>query len=119
MNQPCRDQDIKISPTSGTVSVMFNGKTIASTSNALDLAEANYPVVVYLPLSDVNADVLQASDHITHCPYKGDASYYSLVDGDKISQNAVWYYPAPCPLVEQIKDHVAFWGDDIEYVLSD
>jgi uncharacterized protein (DUF427 family) len=119
MNQPCRDQNIKISLTKGAVSVVFNGKTIASTSNALDLAEASYHPVIYVPLADVNSDFLQASTHTTHCPYKGDASYYSLVDGDKISKNAVWYYPVPCPLVEQIKDHVAFWGDDIEYVLED
>lgn len=119
MSKPCLDQDIKISPTSGDVSVKFNGKTIAHSSNALDVAEANYPIVIYVPLSDVHVHFLTPSDHSTHCPYKGDASYYSLKDGRKVSQNAVWFYANPCPLVAKVKDHVAFWGDDIEYVTKD
>ena len=116
--KPCRDHDIKISPTKGDVSVLFNGKTIARSGNALGLVEANYPVVIYMPLSDVDEKFLYPSDHITHCPFKGDASYYSLKDDGVIAENAVWYYADPCPLVEKIKNHVAFWGDAIEYVVK-
>lgn len=118
MPKICRDQDIEISPTKNQVSVIFNGKTIAQTKSAMYLREANYPIVIYIPLTDVDQNFLKPSDHSTHCPYKGDASYYSLADGKEISENAVWYYPDPCPLVEKIKDHVAFWGDDIKYVRS-
>ncbi len=118
MSKPCREQDIKILPTAGTVSVKFNGKTIAQSHNALDLAEASYPIVIYIPLADVDKNFLAPSAHSTHCPYKGDASYYSLHDGDVLSENAVWFYVNPCPLVAKIKDHVAFWGDDIEYVTT-
>jgi len=112
----CRDKDIIISPHSTRVSVMFNGRKIATSVRALDLKEGAYPAVTYLPLSDVNMAVLQKSGHKTHCPFKGEASYYDLVDGEKISANAVWYYADPCPLVAPIAGHVAFWGDDIAYV---
>ena len=116
MSKPCRDQDITISPTKGDVSVIFNGKTIAHSAAALDLREAKYPVVIYIQLADVDQIFLNPSDHSTHCPYKGDASYYSLQDGEKISKNAVWFYDTPCPLVARIKGHVAFWGSDIKYL---
>ena len=119
MTQPCRDQDIKISRTAGEVRVKFNGKTIARSANALNLAEANYPIVIYIPLVDVDKNVLKPSDYSTHCPFKGDASYYSLADGKETSENAVWFYANPCPLVQKIKDHVAFWGSDITYVNAD
>lgn len=118
MPKTCRDQDIEISPTKNQVSVTFNGKTIAQTNNAMDLREAKYPIVIYIPLADVDQNFLKSSDHTSYCPYKGDAAYYSLQDGDKQSENAVWYYPDPCPLVEKVKDYVAFWGDDIEYITA-
>lgn len=116
MNQQCRDRDITITPTNGSVAVMFNGHEIARSDRALDLKEGEYPAVVYVPLSDVNENYLAASEHTSSCPYKGNAAYYDLVDGDKTSPDAVWYYPDPCPLVDKIKGHVAFWGDDITYV---
>ena len=119
MGTPCRDQDIKISPRQGEVSVKFNGKTVARTSRALDLVEASYPTVIYIPLADVDENYLGASEHTSFCPFKGEASYYSLQDGDKNSENAVWFYDEPCPLVAKIKDHVAFWGSDITYESAD
>ncbi len=112
----CRDKDIIISPHPTRVRVIFNGRKIATSTNALDLREGSYPAVTYLPLSDVDMAVLQKSDHKTHCPFKGEASYYDLVYGKKISANAVWYYADPCPLVALIAGHLAFWGDDISYV---
>jgi uncharacterized protein (DUF427 family) len=116
MTQQCRQRDIVISPAKGVVDVMFNGKQIAHSSHALELKEGTYPPVIYLPVADVDEKYLAPSTHTSHCPYKGDAAYYDLVDGEKTSPAAVWYYPDPCPLVARIKDHVAFWGDDITYV---
>jgi len=114
--QECRDRDITITPTDGPVAVRFNGRDVARSEKALDLKEGDYPVVIYVPLADVDTSVLEPTDHRTTCPFKGIASYYSLHEGDAASENAVWYYPDPCPLVAPIKDHVAFWGGDIEYV---
>lgn len=113
MQQECRNRDITIEPANRTVTVHFNGMTIARTENALALREAGYPPVFYFPRNDVAAEFLQASDHHTVYPFKGEASYHHLKSGDAIAENAVWYYPVPCPLVEPIRDHVAFWGDQV------
>ncbi|NOZ32448.1 MAG: DUF427 domain-containing protein [Alphaproteobacteria bacterium] len=112
----CKDRDITIRPAGVSVSVRFNGRIIARSDRALDLAEGDYPIVSYLPISDVRADVLALSDHHSVCPFKGKAAYWHLVDGAERAENAVWYYDEPCPLVAPIKDHVAFWGDKIAYV---
>jgi len=116
MSKPCLDQDIKIKPHEGSVKIIFNGAEIASSEEALDLHEANYKPVIYIPLKDVNNVVLHPTEHSTHCPYKGDASYYDISMSGKTSKNAVWYYADPCPLVAKIGGYVAFWGDDIAYV---
>ena len=116
MVERCKDRNITIAPSAGPVAVMFNGHRIAYSKRALDLKEGEYPVVIYIPRADVIDRFLAPSEHSTFCPYKGDASYFDLVDEEKISPEAVWYYADPCPLVEQIRDHVAFWGADITYL---
>lgn len=115
MPRQCLDRDITIDPADHPVSVSFNGREIARTTKALSLKEASYPPVLYVPLTDVDPAVLSPSDHKSVCPFKGEASYYDLKEGEAVSKNAVWYYPDPCPLVEKIEGHVAFWGDDIAY----
>lgn len=118
MAQECKDADIEITPAAGRVIVRFNGRPIADTSKALALREGDYPIRIYVPRSDVDATVLQDSAHTTYCPYKGDASYHHLKANDAVSENAVWYYTEPCPLVEQVRDHLAFWGNDIEVTIE-
>jgi uncharacterized protein (DUF427 family) len=113
LSEQCLDRDISIEPAGGEVEVSFNGRVIASTPEALSLREGDYPAVLYVPRRSVNAEILAASDHHTVCPFKGEASYHHLKSGDAVAENAVWYYPDPCPLVEPIRDHVAFWGDAI------
>ena len=113
MTSPCIDRDIVITPTKGRVRISFASQLICETDRALDLAEPGHPVRIYVPRADVNAEVLGPSDHHTMCPFKGDAAYHDLkVDGE-VAENAVWYYPDPCPLVEQVRDHLAFWGDQV------
>jgi uncharacterized protein (DUF427 family) len=98
------------------VSVVFNGETIAETTNAITLHEANYPPMYYLPRGDVRADVLTRTDHSTHCPFKGDASYWSIAVGGKESENAVWSYELPFDEVAEIKDHMAFYADRMDAI---
>ncbi|MEJ2121736.1 MAG: DUF427 domain-containing protein [Alphaproteobacteria bacterium] len=98
------------------VSVVFNGETIAESTNAITLREANYPPMYYLPRDDVRADVLTRTDHSTHCPFKGDAAYWSIKVGDKDSENAVWSYEIPFDEVVEIKDHMAFYPDRMDAV---
>jgi uncharacterized protein (DUF427 family) len=98
------------------VSVVFNGETIAETTNAITLHEANYPPMYYLPREDVRAEVLTPTEHSTHCPFKGDASYWSIAVGDKESENAVWSYELPFDEVAEIKDHMAFYADRMDAI---
>lgn len=115
MPSPCLPKDIVITPHKGRVKVSFAGKVIADTQSALDLDEPGAPLRIYVPQADVDASVLAQSATHTTCPYKGEASYFSLKSADDEAKDAVWYYPDPCALVAPIKDHVAFWGDAIRY----
>ncbi len=77
------------------------------------LAESNETVVIennhYFPPSSVNMEFLQTSDTKTQCPWKGEASYYTIVVDRKENKDAAWYYPAPKQAANEIKDHIAFW----------
>ncbi len=87
---------------------------IADTSNALTLWEANYPLVQYIPLGDVDIRLLQRTDHYTYCRFKGDCSYYTVPAGGGRTVNAVWTYEAPYEAVAAVKDHLAFYPNRVE-----
>jgi uncharacterized protein (DUF427 family) len=72
--------------------------------------------VQYVPLADVDADVLVPSDHTSYCPFKGDATYYSLQVGDDVAPAAAWTYVAPHDAVAAVKDHVAFYPDRVDAI---
>lgn len=111
---PGPDHPITITPTEGRVVVRLSGKTVADTRNALTLQEAAYPAVQYIPISDVDQSLLAHSDHSSYCPFKGEASYYSLPLGGERSVNAVWTYDTPYAAVAQIAGHVAFYTDRVD-----
>lgn len=111
---PDASHPITVTPTEGRVVVTRHGRVIAETDRALTLQEASYPPVQYVPLADVDARVLERTDHATYCPYKGDAGYYSLVDGDARAENVVWTYDAPYDAVAPIAGHVAFYPNEVE-----
>jgi uncharacterized protein (DUF427 family) len=116
IRQPGPDHPITIRPNPARILVTIAGKVLADTSSALTLTEASYPPVQYIPLSDVDASLLQASDHTTYCPYKGECSYYSIPAGGDDSVNAVWSYATPYPAVAEIADHVAFYPKGVESI---
>lgn len=116
MTKLCKDADISVNPVGRALKVFLDGVLIGESANALALAEKNYPIRYYIPRADIDAAYLAPSDHTTHCPYKGDASYHHLIGKNGVAENAVWFYPDPCPLVEKTRDHLAFWGDRIEVV---
>jgi uncharacterized protein (DUF427 family) len=95
MKVPGSDHPISIDANPSHVVVIVGGKVIADTHNALTLREASYPPVQYIPRRDVDMTALTRSEHTTHCPYKGDASYYSIPAGGDRSANAVWTYETP------------------------
>ena len=82
----------------------WNNQTIAE-SDSFEIVEGN----VYFPPNAVKQEFLKPSSSSTHCPWKGDASYYTLVVDGKENPDAAWYYPAPFEKAANIKDHIAFW----------
>ncbi len=110
------DHPITISPNPNRVKVTFAGRVVADTTKALTLKEANYPPVQYIPRSDVDANLLARTAHSTRCPYKGDASYYSIKAGGKVAENAIWSYEQPLADVAEIAGHMAFYPNRVDAI---
>ena len=113
---PGPDHPITIEPAASRIVVTLAGKTIADSSKALVLREAKYPAVFYIPREDVDMSLLTGTEHSTYCPYKGDASYYSIPVGGERSVNAVWSYEEAYDAVSAIKNHVAFYTDRVDAI---
>lgn len=113
---PNSEHPITIEAGTSRVRVRAGGRIIADSRNALALRESDYPVVHYIPRSDVDMTLLARTDHATYCPYKGDAGYYSITTGGDDAVNAVWTYEAPHESVAAIKDHLAFYPDRVESI---
>ena len=118
MKLPSPDHQISIAPSSDHVLVRSGETTIADSQTTLVLHESNHAPVRYIPLADVDRSLLRPSDLTTYCPYKGDASYYSIIGGQERGTDAVWFYDQPYPAVAEIKDHVAFYPDRVELTVS-
>jgi uncharacterized protein (DUF427 family) len=101
-------------PNARRVRAVVANVVVADSSNSLYLFETNHLPMYYIPRADVRLDLLEATEHHTHCPYKGDASYYSIVVGDRRVENAVWAYPDPIPGAPDIADYVAFYWDLVD-----
>jgi uncharacterized protein (DUF427 family) len=113
---PGPDHPITVEPSNVHVQVKVAGRTVADSRNAVSLQEADYPAVLYLPRQDVDESLIERTDHTTYCPYKGDASYYSIPAGGQKSVNAIWTYESPHPAMAQIKDYVAFYPDRVDEI---
>jgi len=103
---------IKIRKAQGAWSVRAGGAVLGESNNALELVEGDHPPVIYFPRADVAMAFLDESDKTTHCPYKGDARYFSIITKSRTLQDAVWTYENPKDDVAQIKDHLAFYPID-------
>lgn len=115
IKEPNAGHPITIEPTQGRVQVRVNGELIADTSAALQLREATLPVVQYIPFADLVQERLTRTDTSTYCPFKGEASYYSVTTaaGDVV-EDAIWTYEQPYPAVAEIAGHVAFYPNKAE-----
>jgi uncharacterized protein (DUF427 family) len=114
IKEPGPDHPITIEPATEHVVVELGDSVVADTTSALTLREADYPPVYYVPLADVDEAQLRRTDTATYCPYKGDASYYSVVTpGGDEAVDAVWEYREPRPSVAQIAGHVAFYPNRV------
>lgn len=107
---PNRAEDrLTLSPWQGRVRVRLGDDTIAKTDRALKLEETGYAPVAYIPRDDVNMAMLADSDRTTHCPWKGDARYWSITAGGTVAQDAVWSYEDPIPAAEGLRGLMAFY----------
>lgn len=113
MKIPGPDHPITITANPKRVRVSAGGEIVAETSHALTLREASYPAVQYIPREDAVSSKLQRTAHSTYCPYKGDASYFSIVAGGRTLENAIWTYETPYDAVKQIAGHLAFYPDKV------
>jgi uncharacterized protein (DUF427 family) len=119
MKIPDESHPITISRAPTTVRVLFEGHEIADSDDVLVLTEANYPPVYYFPRDDVQMLFLRRTDKVTHCPYKGDASYFTIYRDANVIEDAVWSYEDPFPAVGQIGNRVAFYPEHVEFQLGE
>ncbi|MBW4960494.1 DUF427 domain-containing protein [Sulfitobacter sp. CW3] len=101
---------IKILKADGTWTVRAGGAVLAETKDALELREGDRDAVIYIPRGDIAMAFLDKTDKTTHCPHKGDATYYSVVTKSRTLQNVAWSYEDPSDQAAEIKGHLAFYN---------
>ena len=114
MKLPGPDHPIAITANPKRIRVSADGVVIADTADALTLKEASYPAVQYVPRKDANMALLARTGRVTHCPYKGDANYFSINADGKTLENAIWTYETPFPTMAEISGHLAFYPDKVK-----
>jgi len=107
-------QSITVETCKKRIRILYDGETIADSRRTLVLNETAYKPVYYFPREDVRVDLLQPSEHRSHCPFKGDAVYWTLKSGEHIAENAVWSYETPYQEVSEIKNYIAFDFEQID-----
>jgi uncharacterized protein (DUF427 family) len=115
---PGPEHPITIEAAGVRVVARVGAQIVADTTRALTMREASYPPVHYIPLEDVDQTLLTASAKQTYCPYKGDASYYSITGADGEWADAVWTYREPYDAVADIVGHIAFYADRVDFVIG-
>jgi uncharacterized protein (DUF427 family) len=120
MSQPAKipgpDHPITIEKGKARIVVTVAGQIVADSHNTLTLQESTYPAVHYIPRKDVNMSLLERTAHGSHCPYKGDAAYYSIPIGGERSVNAIWSYEDPYEPAASIKGYLAFYPDRVDSI---
>ena len=108
---------IDLLPCQSTGKVSYQGKVIAQSNACLLVKESEHDARLYFPESDVHWEFFETSQHQTHCPFKGDASYWSFRTQDEVVENVVWAYRAPFPEVGGLKGYVSFYTDKLKVEL--
>jgi len=114
MKLPGPDHPITITPNPRRVRVSVGDIVVADTTRALTLKEAKYPAVQYVPREDTRMELLRRTDRTTHCPYKGDANYFSIAADGQVVENSIWTYETPFPAMAEISGHLAFYPDKVK-----
>ena len=114
MKIPGPDHPITITAHPKRVQAVYSGHVIADSDKALILKEATYKPVVYFPREAVDMAYFSRTDRVTHCPYKGDANYYTIFMDGNFADNAVWTYEEPYPAMDQIRGFLAFYPERVQ-----
>ena len=101
------------------VRVVLGDVTVADTTRAYRVLETSHPPVYYVPPEDVRSEYLRPSRRRSYCEFKGQASYYDLVVGEREVPDAAWYYPEPSPGFAAIRDHLAFYPGRVDAAYVD
>ena len=115
MDANTSDHPITCAKEPGRVQVLFEGHSIAASDDVVVLREAGHEPVRYFPREHVAMAFLRKTDKVTHCPYKGDASYYTIMRDRQIIENAIWSYESPLPGVSQIAGRLAFYPEHFDF----
>lgn len=115
MKTPDESHPITLEREQARVRVLFEGHEIADSADVILLREAGYPPVRYFPRDDVRMMFLRRTHKVTHCPYKGDAAYFTIYRDAKVIDDAVWSYEDPYPAVGEIGGRVAFYPQHVEF----
>jgi uncharacterized protein (DUF427 family) len=107
------DHEITVEPYPGTVTVRVSDAIIASSRNAKVLRETGHDPVFYVPFEDIYFEFLERTDTTSHCPFKGDASYWRASAVGEAVEDAMWAYEHPYDEMLEIKDHGAFYPDKV------
>lgn len=110
---------ITITPSDLHVEVHVDGEKVAESDRPVLLDETGLPTRYYLPREDVRTDLLRATTFSTTCPFKGDASYWTLTLGDQVHDGIVWSYEHPIPQAEGIMGLMSFYNDRVQLTVED
>lgn len=116
MKEPGPDHPITITPHPHRVRVVVGGVAVAESTKALSLKEASYPAVLYIPRADIAAGMISPASKTTHCPYKGDASYFDVTADGRDLKEAAWSYETPFPAMAAIAGHLAFYPSKVDAI---
>ena len=116
MELPAPSHPITVARNANRVRVVFAGEVIADTTRELTLNEAGYAPVHYIPRADVAMSRLKPTAHASHCPYKGDANYFSISADGRTADNAAWSYEQPFPAMAEIAGYLAFYPNRVDKI---
>ena len=108
--------EIRFEPSGRRLRVEFNGVWIADSQRAVVLHETRQPPAYYFPREDVRTELLEKTERLTHCPFRGNASYWTIRAGGAVAENAAWSYDDPYPDGQPIRGHISFYPDRVSAI---
>ena len=110
------DYPLEIAPSGKSVRVTLGGEVIAEANDAFVMTELDYSPAYYIPIGDVRLDLMEKTDHSSHCPFKGNASYWKINAGGQTAENAVWSYETPFDEVALIRETMSFYTSKVDAI---